>query len=97
MKTNTVLIASREKTSGEAIRLMLEGQSDLDVSLVTLDAGHADPLHEQRSLPDILMLVIEKFPDANTAEITAALEAALVPAGCSQPGTTQGLAEPASP
>lgn len=63
MKTNTVLIACREKTGGEAIHLMLEGQADLDVSLAVLEPGHADPLHEHRSLPDILVLVIENGAD----------------------------------
>lgn len=63
MKTHTVLIASRARASGEGIRQLLEGQPDLDVSLAVVESAHADPLHGQRALPDILVLMIEGETD----------------------------------
>ncbi|MEQ1438724.1 AAA family ATPase [Fontimonas sp. SYSU GA230001] len=63
MKTNSVLIACRAKAGGEAIRQLLEGQPDLDVSLAVVEQGHADPLHAQRGLPDILVLLVEDSAD----------------------------------
>lgn len=71
MRTITVLISCRTRASGEAVRDLLRGQTELDVSLGVIDNGHADPLHGQRGLPDVLILVVDGIGEEMLAALAA--------------------------
>lgn len=71
MKSNTVLISGRSKAACEPVRQLLENLPDIDASLSVRDNGHADPLHGQRRLPDILILVLDSGGDEMLRALSA--------------------------
>lgn len=71
MKSNTVLVSGRSKAACEAVRQMLESLPDIDASLGVLDNSHADPLHGQRRLPDILILILDSGGDEMLRALSA--------------------------